>query len=297
MSTNKDTPISTPELLELILAQLPIRDLLVTAPLICTMWWAITLSPTLQRALFFEPDPSSSPIQNPLLVENFSPFFAPANQGSTAASLKAMPWVKAPEAFRRVDASWRRMLVSQPPTQRIFVKEIRYHSDLGDYSKSKRQGALNIPALSMGVLYDLAVPLIDRVHSSFCIRWQEDPTIEHDVTLVVYHPRRYFPGRRGPLGEQLCSDGSTSVEIDFGKWVRRGNFGMMGHRIYYTYTFDGEPEYDDERRGCLADSDDEEADRNSAMRVTREADAFDDNEMHDRRARHLHVESRTGVGR
>ncbi|KAJ7439120.1 hypothetical protein FB451DRAFT_157472 [Mycena latifolia] len=76
MSTAKDIVIATLELLELILARLPLRDLLVTAPPVSKMWQALTLTPTSQCTLFFHPDPSvSPPTQNPLLVEIFPPFF------------------------------------------------------------------------------------------------------------------------------------------------------------------------------------------------------------------------------
>ncbi|KAJ6559703.1 hypothetical protein B0H19DRAFT_1069436 [Mycena capillaripes] len=125
----RDSVIQTPELVEHTLALLPIRDLLVTAPLVNKMWQAITLSPTLQRALFFEADPTASashPVKNPLLVELFQPFFAsnPAKKylwPGSAASILAMPWARAPEAFKRAGASWRRMLVTQPPAQTIVV--------------------------------------------------------------------------------------------------------------------------------------------------------------------------------
>ncbi|KAJ7777947.1 hypothetical protein DFH07DRAFT_796782 [Mycena maculata] len=278
MSTSKDTPISTPELLELILAQLPIRDLLVTAPLVCTLWQSTTLSPTLQRALFFEPDPSSDPpIQNPLLVEVFPPFFAPADEGSTVDSVMAMPWSKAPDAFKRAEASWRRMLVIQPPAQRVSVTETRHHWD----AKSERQGTCNGPdlMLRMGLLYDLAVLLIDRRRSSFCIHWNESLTHLHDVVLAVSHPKRRPSGGPGPLDERFYSDGFTSVEIDFRKWVRRGSGQMMGYTFPYTHVFDDDeddaPEWEDEpvygedegdeeaESGDEDESDDEEANRNA----------------------------------
>jgi hypothetical protein len=52
------------------------RDLLVTVPLVRKTWQAVTLTPTLQRALFFQSDPSSPPVQNYFLVKMLSPFFA-----------------------------------------------------------------------------------------------------------------------------------------------------------------------------------------------------------------------------
>ncbi|KAJ7490550.1 hypothetical protein FB451DRAFT_1079334, partial [Mycena latifolia] len=157
MSTAKDTVMTTPELLELTLSQLPIRDLLVTAPLVCKTWQAITLLPSLQRTFFFQPDLSSEPVQNPLLAELFSPFFTPEGPNrwswpGDADSIMAMPWYKAPDAFKREDASWRRMLVTQPPAQTIIVTE-RRHARGGD---SERRAVLNGLSLRMGTLYDIA---------------------------------------------------------------------------------------------------------------------------------------------
>jgi hypothetical protein len=59
MSKAQDTVISAPELLELTFTQPPMRDLLVTVTLVRKTCPALTLTPTLQRALFFQPDPSS----------------------------------------------------------------------------------------------------------------------------------------------------------------------------------------------------------------------------------------------
>ncbi|KAJ7834824.1 hypothetical protein B0H14DRAFT_2797994, partial [Mycena olivaceomarginata] len=77
LSTARDSVISTPKLLELILSHLPARDLLVTTPFVSKTWLAHTLTPALQRALFFRPDILSTPLQNPLLAEIFPPFFIP----------------------------------------------------------------------------------------------------------------------------------------------------------------------------------------------------------------------------
>ncbi|KAJ7022846.1 hypothetical protein C8F04DRAFT_1136561 [Mycena alexandri] len=139
MSTARDAVVSSPELVELILTCLPMRDLLVAAPRVSKMWNAITLTRTLQRILFFRPDPSDRrPLRNPLLMELFPPFFAPGGSHSRsswpggAKSIAKMPWANAPEAFRRPDASWRRMLVVQPPAPTLIVKHIS-HARGGDF--------------------------------------------------------------------------------------------------------------------------------------------------------------------
>ncbi|KAJ7336948.1 hypothetical protein DFH08DRAFT_705818, partial [Mycena albidolilacea] len=70
----------------------------------------------------FESDASATePVNNSLLAELFPPFFGGLGADETlrwvySAAFKAMPWATAPAAFQRADASWRRMIVTQPPT-------------------------------------------------------------------------------------------------------------------------------------------------------------------------------------
>ncbi|KAJ7466756.1 hypothetical protein B0H11DRAFT_2047596 [Mycena galericulata] len=223
MSTAKNTVISTPELLELTLAQLPMRDLLLTAPLVSKTWQAITFSPTLQRALFFEPDPSSEPVQNPLLAEMFPPFFDPEEHSNpmswpgTASAIKAMPWSKAPDAFRRKEASWRRMLVCQPPVQTMVIQETCH----GRRGSSTRRAELKDVSLRMGHLYDLAMPFINRVASSFCIDWQDHIASNGVFTLELAYTVQCVVGRPPPLKEEFCSEDPDMLEIQFSeyKWV------------------------------------------------------------------------------
>ncbi|KAJ6537697.1 hypothetical protein B0H19DRAFT_1180680 [Mycena capillaripes] len=217
MSTAKVTVASTPELLELILTHLPMRDLLVAAPLVSKTWQTITLSPTLQRALFFQADPSSEPICNPLLVEMFPPFFAQPGENrwlwpGKASSIMAMPWSKAPGAFKRKEASWRRMLVAQPPVQKMIITETR-HNRGGD---SERRAVVNDLSLRMGRLYDLALPFIDRVASSFCIQWREDASREGDLTLAVIYTKQCSLHFRRMIDEEFYSDGHLDRFREFG---------------------------------------------------------------------------------
>ncbi|KAJ7227784.1 hypothetical protein C8J57DRAFT_1388566 [Mycena rebaudengoi] len=192
----QDTVISTPELLELTLSHMPMRDLLVTAPLVCKMWQEIILhqpfdkyadvAPSLQRALFFQADPISEPVQSPLLVEMFPPFFAAEGPDrwswpGDADTIMSMQWSKAPKAFKRKEASWRCMLVYQPPAQTMIITEISHDRRCN----FKRQGGLQDLSLRMGVLHDLAIPFIDRSASSFCIRWHTEIHREVDLTLAV----------------------------------------------------------------------------------------------------------------
>jgi hypothetical protein len=215
----------TPELIELTLALLPIRDLLVTAPLVSKLWQALTLSPTLQRALFFEADPTASAshaVQNPLLAELFQPFFAPTplTWPGTASSILAMPWAQAPDAFKRADASWRRMLVTQPPAQTMVVIE----KDDGMDGLSVRRTPLRDLSLRMGMLYDFAVPFLHYDDACFRTIWNNERTAETpDLTFVVRSStncEESDPER--VVDERFDSDGGSKVEINYGEWVDMG---------------------------------------------------------------------------
>ncbi|KAJ6482728.1 hypothetical protein C8R45DRAFT_1150328 [Mycena sanguinolenta] len=215
MSIAQITVISSSELLELTLTHLSMRDLLVTAPLVNKTWHAITLTPTLQRLLFFQPDTLSGGAKNPLLVELFSPFFAPGGGWSDSKAIESMPWSKALDAFKRPEASWRRMLVTQSPAQRLVSRE-RCHGQMGD---SVRQAVLDDLCLRMGVLYDLVLPLIDRIASSFHIHWPAREDGRNEIPIdVVYTAQCTGDGSR-PINKQFYSDAVNRISIKFGKGI------------------------------------------------------------------------------
>ncbi|KAF8215238.1 hypothetical protein K438DRAFT_2008648 [Mycena galopus ATCC 62051] len=193
MSEAQDTVMSAPDLLELILSRLSMCDLLTTAPLVSKMWQALTFTPALQRALFLQPDHSygAERVQNPLLVKNFPPFFTPEardfSSRSNATSIKSMPWSQAPDAFKRPEAGWRRMLVTQPPVQKIVISE----TCQGSSGDSERRGVLENQQLRMETLFDITQPLINRLASSFCLRWHADADDDCGrITLAVVYTRQ-----------------------------------------------------------------------------------------------------------
>ncbi|KAF7377265.1 F-box domain protein [Mycena sanguinolenta] len=223
MSSAQLAVIFSPELLELTLTHLPMRDLLVTAPLVSKMWQALTLTPTLQRLLFFQPDTSSDQAENPLLVEMFPPFFAPGgpNRWSwpNSKAIESMPWSKSPDAFKRPDASWRRMLVTQPPARRLVITE-RCHARGGDFV---HRAVLNDPCLRMGVLYDLVLPFVDRPSSSFCIRWRGDgggEDVREEIALSIIYTRQCSGRLDKYIHERFYSDAAETVGVEFGERVR-----------------------------------------------------------------------------
>ncbi|KAJ7252281.1 hypothetical protein C8J57DRAFT_1722922 [Mycena rebaudengoi] len=199
MSTAQDEVISTAELLELILAQLPLNILLATVPLVSKTWQSATLSPTLQRALFFQPDPYQ--------------------QVRKASAIATMPWANAPAAFKRPEASWRRMHPSQPPAQTMVIVWIIQGRPM--MGTEQRRAVLNRDApLRMGFLYDVTVARICGGEMGFRINWQNNSkdTDKGDVRLEVFSRVMcvIIPALR--LDEKFHSDGAEPVEIKFESW-------------------------------------------------------------------------------
>ncbi|KAJ7227786.1 hypothetical protein C8J57DRAFT_1584968 [Mycena rebaudengoi] len=216
MSTAQDKVISTAELLELILTQLPLIILLATVPLVSKAWQSATLSPSLQRALFFQADPLSRPVENPLLTALFPPFFPADQQVRKASAIAAMPWANAPAAFKRPEASWRRMHPSQPPAQTmVIVWTIQGRPMMGT---EQRCAVLNWDApLRMGFLYDVTVARICSGETGFRINWHNNSkdADKGDVRLEVFSRVTciIMPALR--LDEKFHSDGAEPVEIKF----------------------------------------------------------------------------------
>ncbi|KAI0449557.1 hypothetical protein F5B21DRAFT_44683 [Xylaria acuta] len=120
--------LDIPELFQLILLQCDIRTLLTSARCVSHLWHSVIDStPAIQEALFFRPntrDNEPEPILNPLLVETFSLFFDGGIH--TRKSFDKLPFANGGkngcrDAFMRKDASWRRMLVRQPPVRTMGV--------------------------------------------------------------------------------------------------------------------------------------------------------------------------------
>ncbi|RYO76949.1 hypothetical protein DL766_007465 [Monosporascus sp. MC13-8B] len=119
MAAKASQVLDIPELLEAVLLKLDIRT-----------------SPAIQRALFFKPVEAvvDAPLRNPLLTELFLPFFDSPNRlrfAFDAFKELAMAREERLGAFKREDASWRRMLVQQPPARELGMWE-RISGEVGD---------------------------------------------------------------------------------------------------------------------------------------------------------------------
>ncbi|OMP82629.1 hypothetical protein BK809_0006939 [Diplodia seriata] len=193
----REKVLQTTELLELILAALPIKDLLL-AQRVCRRFASlIQTSTALQQALFFLPLPASStrapattpalPLRsypsgalvtetwerNPLLASAFPPWFDRQAPGSIysppfyhPAAFETLPLNAARDAYLRPEASWRRMLVTQPPATALGVS--RYTHGMG--GDALADATLAMPpgcGVTMGVLYDAACQQVLREHWQF----------------------------------------------------------------------------------------------------------------------------------
>ncbi|KAJ5389690.1 uncharacterized protein N7496_000758 [Penicillium cataractarum] len=145
------TPVlTTPEILEMILLHTDMRTLLTSAQRVCRDWLnLIAKSPSIQKALFFTPIKDSEwgtkeKTINPLLAESFPPIFPPKDGSrSHKFDFSDLKWTQDPSSmtrFIRKDASWRKMLVQQPPPPELGLFNL-YHARGGDTA-----ACLTIPA-------------------------------------------------------------------------------------------------------------------------------------------------------
>ena len=167
--------LNTPELIEPILLHTDQRTLLVACNRVNNKWRdVINTTPPMKRHLFFEPyQPSASELLvvlgcknryllNPLLDWGFSSWFKDQEDKGTGADsdqssllhFTTLPWEGSLAAWKRKDASWRRMQITQPPVQELGVRE-----ECMEYGGRTvfRVGFLSFPLgapLTMGRLYD-----------------------------------------------------------------------------------------------------------------------------------------------
>lgn len=122
--------LAIPELLEPILLNLDMRSLLTSALRVCRQWRDLIQGSTLlQKALFFkceeEQAGSDEVTFNPLLVELFPLFFnfagTPSPRGFNDLAIESLPIGRRRVAFYRLNASWRRMHMRQPPVKHVAL--------------------------------------------------------------------------------------------------------------------------------------------------------------------------------
>lgn len=118
--------IATVELLELILVEVDLQTILTSANRVCRYWnHVIRNSPQLQTLLFFRPeslprDRRPNRIEarmNPLLLRNFEGLLMSTSDRNCLIEAEVVK-------IQRPEASWRNMLVQQPPVQTLGVWKV-----------------------------------------------------------------------------------------------------------------------------------------------------------------------------
>jgi len=226
--------ISTPELLLLILENLDLKTLLVEAQLVCREWrQAIAYTISLQKRLFFLADPdwdsdNGYPTPNPLLVKFFRPFYPTELPGfregrfssfdevdegyyDTLAGLRDDVGGERSPAFARREASWRRMLPTQPPPRRLHSLKIRRSTILG-----WKPVILEFPdGLRMGELWEhVCSQFLRTTKVTVLNRMFIDESSCRQMTLSDYH-RRFWKrvGRVDLLVFGIMIDDSDRLDM------------------------------------------------------------------------------------
>lgn len=237
MSSATTTVLSIPELLQNILSHLPFLTLLASAPLVSHTWHdAILSSPLLQQQLFLGPAPITTPrTVNPLLATKFpalfdNPHFAkrydmPSSTQRAYAPFRYMMnrymrryvvkmeevWEmecfasdEAKKAFFYPEASWRRMLVVQPP-----VSATGPHDGV-------EAGGVGEEDLTMGTFFEELVQVV-RANA------------RGSVEPAVVRNSRWKQGREIVLdwGEPMASVTPVFREFFYSRWEREEKISRL----------------------------------------------------------------------
>lgn len=161
--------LAVPEILTLILQDLDMHTLLVSAQRVCHLWRSVIKeTPSLQVKLFLSPSGSkesnAAPTFNPMLATKF-PTFIPRNdrskhQPTEFVDLTIVDFVLEREkqsAYLRPEASWRHMLTQQPPafTLASITRSVNSEGVKLERSKGPRQDE----GLRMGTLFEWVLSL------------------------------------------------------------------------------------------------------------------------------------------
>ncbi|KAI9151371.1 hypothetical protein HJFPF1_08573 [Paramyrothecium foliicola] len=193
--------LNTPELMLNILLNVDMRTLLTSVPRVCRQWHKLTGGSTpIQKALYLKPDFDATPRHiNPLLAKAFPGFVGEGklkHLNTSEFSNISLAAEGNKELFMRKDASWRKMLISQPPARalgnvKIKDTQVAYPSKALD--RIRRD---DFPeGLRMGKLYDL---LVEWVYESDLVRG-------FMILSNESHIKEWMD--RDEIGEGLCSSG------------------------------------------------------------------------------------------
>ncbi|QSZ30691.1 hypothetical protein DSL72_000249 [Monilinia vaccinii-corymbosi] len=211
---------STPELLTEVLSHLPQACLFLQVPLVCKSWAMALTSPELERALCFRPAMRKGPTTwSSLLEKQFGIFFdfthVPNGRVLGPDAFDVLSWKRNLEAFKRADASWRNILVFQPPCYALAIERVK-HSRGGLLCETT---TLPCPdGLRMGMVWDIA--------QEWCLRrkhWfqMSGPEVEKDDrSPSVAYAGRMIP-RMTLHWHIMCPRPRSQISLE-DDWVSRG---------------------------------------------------------------------------
>lgn len=119
--------LAMPEIVQLVLLHSDMRTILTGAQRTCRFWNNVIQEfPSIQKHLFFTPieEGDVKKIPNPLLAELFPSFFFRERTRFTNESLDMVKNTHKAAAYLREEASWRRMLVQQPPANGLALIQL-----------------------------------------------------------------------------------------------------------------------------------------------------------------------------
>lgn len=187
MSSAQETALVTMEILENILLSLDIQSILTSAQRVCHKWRdLVSTSPSIQKHIFFQPDwDQKHKQQNPLLASIFPGWFSPdhtipraeiedrgtldiGSEGIKSSIDLNQPDVKA--SFKHKDASWRRMLVQQPPVLDLVLFRVG-SSRGGSWLDGSHLYDLDVEDTSVKDLYSQALAISNPLRMDDFVDW------------------------------------------------------------------------------------------------------------------------------
>ncbi|KAK8431606.1 hypothetical protein IWX49DRAFT_576863 [Phyllosticta citricarpa] len=191
----RDCVLGNPDLLERILLSCPVATILHSQRV--SRVWKIIISSScpLQQALFFRPEPRQSNSfestrwkTNPLLKAAFPAWFVEIRHRYYMPGIKAFDetdWADEQiQALTRAEASWRKMLPTQPAISVLEIKNFSHGKTMDGLSNDV---VYLDEGLRMGTLYDLTEGHIARHRvSSFAVIWPREEEVFHGNVDVGY---------------------------------------------------------------------------------------------------------------
>ncbi|KAF1845569.1 uncharacterized protein K460DRAFT_366434 [Cucurbitaria berberidis CBS 394.84] len=231
MLSARDHLLGIPELLEAILLHLghvaPPNELLRAQLISRRVHTAIASSPRIQQLLFLRAEPADNPKPwraNPLLRDLFLPWFVgPLRERWTMPdydSFQMMDWTSTNrDAFLRAEASWRKMLVFQPPPKQLSV--VRFcNGQGGDFIDEATVSFADSASggVTMGLIYDLSESFVrENPVSQFGISLKTSATGPPRIALHLIYTSQCCPS--SPSSPRFMSQGAKSqCEIDMLEW-------------------------------------------------------------------------------